>query len=77
MSERKKARKLFVEQFRERVRPEMVFDLIDYLNHALGKFGKTFSPMELAVACQWLVLSHQQHVLSDEVFGEREHGVAG
>jgi len=72
MSEREKARKLFAAELRERLRPEMVFDLIDYLNHALGKFGKTFSPMELAVACQWLVFSHQKHVLNDEVFGERE-----
>jgi hypothetical protein len=81
MSEREKARKLFVEQFRERVRPEMVFDLICHLNNALGQFKKPFNSVELALACQHLVFHHQQDALIAEIIGERkherEHGVAG
>jgi len=73
MSEREKARKLFVETFNERVRPEMIFDLIDHLNSALNKFEKPFSPMELALACQYLVIHHQEDVIIDE----RKYGVAG
>jgi hypothetical protein len=73
MSEREKARKLFVETFNERVRPEMVFDLIDHLNIALNKFEKPFSPMELALALQYLIMHHQEDILMNE----RKHQVAG
>jgi hypothetical protein len=66
MSEKEKARKLFLKTFYERLRPEVVFELIDYLSSALDKFEKPFSPMELVLALQFLVFHHQENILIDE-----------
>jgi hypothetical protein len=55
---RELAKKEFVAIFYERVNPETVFDLIIHLNDALNKFGKPFSPIELGMACQYLINFH-------------------
>jgi hypothetical protein len=66
MSEKEKARKLFIKTFYESLDPEVIFELIDYLGSALNKFGKPFSPMELFLALQYLVFHHQKNVPIDE-----------
>lgn len=58
MSEREKAKEIFVKEAQDRMRWDVIFELIDHLNHALGQFPKSFSAMELAIACQHLVIHH-------------------